>query len=282
MRHDPPTSAAPTPDRKIRLTVEFDGTDFAGWQVQPEPARTVQGTIQDALARLPGQHGPVLAAGRTDAGVHALAMAAHVRTTTPIKSVRLAAAINSQLPHDVRILAAEPADEHFEAQFSCRYRRYLYRLRESAVPLVAGALDRNRVLTVAGPLDWHAMNTASSQLLGTHNFASFATQETRSTVRTVHLATFEPWGHEMWFHIAADGFLRGMVRTVLGTLLEVGRGRRTPDSIEHLLAAEDRRLAGPTQPAHGLYFAEAGYGPWDRAASDDAFLRQVPWPRPSA
>lgn len=275
-----PTAATPhATDRKIHLVIEFDGTDFAGWQVQPEPSRTVQGVIQDALARLPGQHGPVLAAGRTDSGVHALAMSAHVRTTTPIKAVRLAAAINSQLPRDVRILRAEPAAGDFEAQFSCQYRRYLYRLRESSVPLIARALDRHRVLTVAGPIDWSAMQAAANQLVGTKNFASFATQETRSTVRTVHLAAFESRGAEMWFHIAADGFLRGMVRTVLGTLLDVGRGRRDWTSIAALLAAEDRRLAGATQAAHGLYFVEAGYQPWDRAVSDQTFERTAPLPR---
>jgi tRNA pseudouridine38-40 synthase len=269
----PRTKAA---SRKIRLTVEYDGTDFAGWQVQPSPARTVQGALQDALARLPGEHGPILGAGRTDTGVHALAMTAHVRTSTPIKAVRLAAAINSQLPSDVRVVEAESTDASFEAQFSCQYRRYLYRLRESPVPIVAGALDRNRVLTLAGPLDWGAMNRAAATLIGTHDFASFATQETRPTVRTLHLAWFEPRGREMWFHVAADGFLRGMVRTLLGTLLEVGRRRRDEPSMVDLLKAQDRRRAGPSQPAHGLYFAEAGYNAWDLELSDVHFSKVAP------
>lgn len=266
-----------TASRKIRLTVEYDGTDFAGWQVQPRPARTVQGALQDALAHLPGEHGPILGAGRTDAGVHALAMTAHVRTSTPIKAVRLAPAMNSQLPRDIRVLDVEPTDASFEAQFSCQYRRYLYRLRESPVPVVAGALNRNRVLTLAGPLDWDAMNRAAGTLLGKHDFASFATQETRTTVRTLHLAWFEANGHEMWFHVAADGFLRGMVRTLLGTLLEVGRGRRSEASVTDLLNVQDRRRAGPSQPAHGLYFAEAGYNTWDREVSDARLREVAPW-----
>lgn len=255
--------------RRIRLTLEYDGTDFFGWQRQATGERTVQGALEAALARLPGTHGSVLAAGRTDAGVHALAMVAHVDTTSAIPDEKLRLALNAHLPRDVAVLAVSTTTPDFEAQFHCMYRRYLYRMRVMRGDPRGLALLRRRVLPVFRQLDVPAMQAATRHLLGTHDFATFATQETRTTVRTVHLCDLREEGKEIRLHVAADGFLRGMVRTIVGTLLWVGKGKLTPDDMPRLLAARDRRRAGHNVAAHGLYFVEAGYEPWDARRSEE-------------
>jgi tRNA pseudouridine38-40 synthase len=252
----------------VLLTVEFDGTRFKGWQWQPTGERTVQGELQRAFAELPGEHGQVHAAGRTDAGVHALAMAAHCDTTSRIPDEKLRLALNAHLPGDVSVLALRTVPADLEAQFSCRYRRYLYRMRVVRGRPRGLALDRQRVLMLHRRLDEAAMIAAAPRFEGRRDFSSLATQETRSRVRTVHLCELRRELGELRLHVAADGFLRGMVRALAGTLLRVGQGRLAPERIDEVLAARDRRRAGRALPPHALYFAEAGYEPWDRAASD--------------
>ncbi len=251
--------------RKVRLTLEYDGSDFYGWQVQAKTGeRTVQGTLEAALSDIPGAVPRVMAAGRTDAGVHALGMTAHYLTDDTIPISRTAAALNARLPGDVRVLTAEAAPPDFEAQFGCLYRRYEYRLRllNAGYGLAGSALERRRVLFLPGRLDVPAMQRAASHFEGTYDFAALATQETRGTVRTVHRCRLTVDGRDLTLHIAADGFLRNMVRATVGTLLWVGEGKLKPEDIKVLLATRDRRRMGPNVPPHGLYFAEAGYTPW--------------------
>lgn len=249
--------------RKVRLTVEYDGTDFFGWQVQAKTGeRTVQGTLEAALATVPGARPRVMAAGRTDAGVHALAMTAHYLTADAIPVQKVPAALNARLPADVRVLAAADAPPEFEAQFGCLYRRYEYRLRRLREGAAGWALERHRKLFVPGRLDVSAMRAAAPHFEGTRDFAALATQEVRPTVRTVHLCRLAVAGPELTLHVAADGFLRNMVRAIVGTLLWVGEGKLTPERIPALLELGDRRRMGPNVPPHGLYFAEAGYTPW--------------------
>ena len=251
--------------RKIKLTLEYDGTDFYGWQVQAKTGeRTVQGVLEAALADVPGAVPRVMAAGRTDAGVHALAMTAHYLTDDTIPIARTAAALNARLPGDVRVLNAEAAPPEFEAQFGCRYRRYEYRLHSLNGPcgLAGSALNRRRALFLPQRLDVPAMQAAAPHFEGTRDFAALATQETRPTVRTVFLCRLAVQGAELTLHVAADGFLRNMVRALVGTLLWVGEGKLSPEAIPALLDTKDRRRLGPNVPPHGLYFAEAGYTPW--------------------
>lgn len=254
--------------RRVRLTLEFDGSDFAGWQTQPGGIRTVQGAVEHAFLQLPGDHGTVCGAGRTDAKVHALAMVAHADTTSEIPAERLRLALNAHLPRDVAVLDVHDVPPDFEAQFDCRYRRYVYRMRVVRGVPRGLALDRHRVLAVHVPLDVAAMEEAASAWVGRHDFSSVATQETRTKERTVLLCDLRDDGDEIRLHVAADGFLRGMVRAIVGTLLRVGRGTERPDAIAEILAARDRRRAGPAAPPHALYFVEAGYEPWDPVASD--------------
>ncbi len=258
------------PRHRVRLTLEFDGTDFYGWQRQASGERTVQATVEEAFRALPGEHSPVLAAGRTDAGVHALAMVAHADTTSRIPPEKLRLALNAHLPEDVKVLALAPAAPDFEAQFDCLYRRYLYRLRVMRGDPRGMVTLRRRLLAVHWHPDVAAMQEAASLLVGTHDFATFATQETRTTVRTVHLCELREERGELRLHVAADGFLRNMVRTIVGTLLWVGRGKLAPADIPRLLAARDRRLAGHNVGPQGLYFVEAGYSRWDAELSERA------------
>lgn len=249
--------------RKVRLTLEYDGTDFYGWQVQARTGeRTVQGTLEAALAELPGALPRLMAAGRTDAGVHALAMTAHYLTEGAFPTAKVPAALNARLPPDVRVLAAADAPPEFEAQFGCLYRRYEYRMQLLREGDGGWALERRRKLFLPGRFDVLAMQEAAPHFEGTRDFAALATQEVRPTVRTVYLCRLEAAGPDLTLHVAADGFLRNMVRALAGTLLWVGAGKLSPADIPALLEQKDRRRMGPNVPPHGLYFAEAGYTPW--------------------
>lgn len=250
--------------RRIKLTLEYDGTGFYGWQVQAKTGeRTVQGVLEAALADIPGARPRMMGAGRTDAGVHALAMVAHYDTEDSIPTDKVACALNARLPADVRVLRAEEVSPDFESQFGCRYRRYLYRMRLVRGSFETTALDRHRVLFLAQRLDVDAMQEAALLFAGSRDFAALATQETRGTVRTVYLCRLDVLDCNLTLHIAADGFLRNMVRTVVGTLLWVGEGKAGPQDIAPILESRDRRRAGPNVPPHGLYFVEAGYEPWE-------------------
>ncbi|HEX7004539.1 MAG TPA: tRNA pseudouridine(38-40) synthase TruA [Trueperaceae bacterium] len=262
--------------RRARLILEFDGTDFYGWQRQQRTGeRTVQATLEQAFAQLPGEHGSVVAAGRTDAGVHALAMVAHVDTSSEIPDEKLRLALNAHLPRDVAVLAVQTVPNDFQAQFDCLYRRYLYRLRVVRDEPRGMALDRNRVLSVYRTLDVDEMREACTHLEGRHDFASFATQETRSTVRTVHLCELREESAELRLHVAAEGFLRNMVRTLVGTLLWVGKGKLSAADLPAIIEARDRTRAGHNVPPHGLYFVEAGYAEWDPEASESLVRRRL-------
>lgn len=258
----------PAAFRRVALTLEFDGTDFRGWQRQPTEERTVQGAIEAAFAALPGPHGAVHGAGRTDAGVHSLAMVAHCDTASRISDEKLRLALNAHLPGDVAVLAVRTVPASFEAQFSCRYRRYLYRMRLARDRPRGVALDRDRVLMLLRRLDVDAMTRAAPAFEGTQDFSSLATQETRSRVRTVHLCRLRRRGDDLSLHVAADGFLRGMVRAIIGTLIWVGQGTLAADEVPAVLAARARMRAGHAAKAHALYFVEAGYDAWDEARSD--------------
>lgn len=258
--------------RRIRVTLEYDGSDFYGWQLQASGERTVQGVIERALADIPGAIPRVIAAGRTDTGVHALAMTAHYDTADTIPLERVQKALNARLPGDIRVIGAAEVGADFHAQFSCRYRRYLYRLRLVRSDERGVALARRRVLHLWQRLDVAAMQLAARYFVGTHDFAALATDETRSTSRTVYRCRLQVSERDLALHVAADGFLRNMVRALVGTLLWVGEGRLRPEQVPALLITRDRRQAGHNVPPHGLYFVEAGYTAWDEASPDPETL----------
>lgn len=252
--------------RRIKLTLEYDGTGFHGWQAQAGTGlRTVQGVLEAALAQIPGAQPKAVAAGRTDTGVHALAMVCHYDTEDSVPLGNAAKALNSLLPSDVRALAAERVPDDFEARFDCCYRRYLYRLQLARADPHGAALNRLRALHLYQPLEVEAMRRAAPLFEGKRDFATLATQETRTTERQVFLCRLEARGGKLTLHVAADGFLRGMVRALVGTLLWVGEGKLEPDDIPALLTSRRRCQAGKNVAPHGLYFAEAGYTAWDGA-----------------
>ncbi len=258
-----PAFSPPPGSARLRLTLAWDGSAFAGWQAQHN-APSVQETLHAACARVGGEGAarPV-AAGRTDAGVHADAMPAHLDVPVGFRLPpdRLARALNAHLPPTVSVLEAFPAPEGFHARFSCTERRYTYRLLVSPQrhPLWAG-----RALHVPGPLDVEAMNGAASHLIGTHDFAAFATREDRQTVREVRALSVRPGspvvGGRVWeVEVAGESFLRHMVRGLVGTLLLVGGGQLGPEEVSGILAGRRRADAGANVPAHGLTFTGASY-----------------------
>jgi len=183
----------PSRKRRIKLTIEFDGSSFHGWQVQNATGeRTVQAELEKVLQSFPESSNYIHGAGRTDAGVHALAMVAHYNTddSIPIEKIRLA--FNSKLPNEIFVLKAEEVGQDFEAQFSCTYRRYLYKIKLSRDDFSGRALDRNRVLFLRQKLDVEAMIAAAPVFEGERDYAALATKETRSTVRDVYLCRLEP------------------------------------------------------------------------------------------
>jgi tRNA pseudouridine38-40 synthase len=243
----------------FRFVLEYDGTDFAGWQSQPEGQRTVQGALEAALAEVTGGAVTVFGAGRTDAGVHAEGQVANARFETRLDPPTLVRALNAVLPRDVAVREIAPVADSFHARRDARSKLYVYRIWASPV---RSPLRERTALWVPVPLDLPAMQRAAAALVGTHDFASFqaAGSEARTTVRTLTRAALEPEGALVRCGFEGPGFLRHMVRNLVGTLLEVGRGRRAADSMAALLAARDRTCAGPTAPPHGLTLVRVCHG----------------------
>jgi len=243
----------------FRLVLEYDGTDFAGWQAQRAGERTVQGALEAALAHVSGASVAVIGAGRTDAGVHAEGQVASVHCAMRLDAATLQRALNAVLPRDVAVREIAVAADAFHARRDALSKRYVYRIWNAPV---RAPLRERTSLWVPVALDVAAMRAAARALVGTHDFASFAAagSNARTTVRALETVALEQSGPELACAFEGPGFLRHMVRNLVGTLLEVGRGRRAPDSIADLLAARDRSLAGPTAPPHGLTLVHVRHG----------------------
>jgi tRNA pseudouridine38-40 synthase len=244
---------------KFRLTLEYDGAGFAGWQVQPGATRSVQGVFEAALARIAGHACRAVGASRTDAGVHAEGQVASVDLERRLDGERLRRALNGVLPPDLAVVAAAEAPAAFHARRSARSKLYRYRIWNGTSPSPLRAARSHRVFT---PLDLGAMRRAASQLLGRHDFRSF--QAARSapgpTERSLARVGVEgEAGGEVEIWVEGDAFLRHMVRILAGTLVEVGIGRRDAGSIPALLAARERSRAGRTAPARGLCLVRVDY-----------------------
>ncbi|MFA6111077.1 MAG: tRNA pseudouridine(38-40) synthase TruA, partial [Candidatus Latescibacterota bacterium] len=224
------------------------GTDFDGWQIQAE-GRTVQGELSRALRTLLREEVTVIGAGRTDAGTHALGQVAHLLTTGDLPIERIRRGLNGLLPPDVAVREAAEAPPGFHARYSARSKRYRYRIRTGKA-----ALDRRQVWSIDHPLSLVAMQEAAACLAGPHDFGAFCCQDpvpASLRCRVDHCA-WRTEGGELVFEIEADRFLRHMVRILVGTMVQVGGGRRVPESLPVLLTSGDRAQAGPTAPARGL------------------------------
>lgn len=240
-----------------RMTVSYDGKDFAGWQIQPQQ-RTVQGCIQEALSRLFGHPVSIHGSGRTDAGVHALGQVFHFKGTTSIPIDRMLKAVNACLPKDIAITEAELADPRFHARFDVHEKTYRYRILNTPV---RNPLQHHYSWHVPEVLDVSAMAAAAECLIGRHDFAGFAAtgSSQKTTVRTLTHAAVWQEGSEILLEFTADGFLYHMVRNLTGTLLDVGTGRKGPLWVNDILKAGNRSLAGITAPPQGLYLMHVKY-----------------------
>ena len=241
-----------------KLTIEYDGGPFMGWQRQ-EHGPSIQQAIEAALQRMTGEETAVTAAGRTDAGVHALAMAAHVDVTKPLTPHRLREGLNALVrPNPISILDVEQFADDWHARFSCVGRRYLYRILNRRAP---PALDFGRVWHVAVPLDVDAMTEGAAMLVGRHDFTTFRSVQCQSDspVKTLDRLDVTAADEEIHIQAAARSFLHHQVRSMVGCLALVGRGQWQPSDIRTALEARDRAALGLNAPPHGLYFVEAIY-----------------------
>ena len=241
-----------------RLTVEYDGGPFMGWQRQ-DHGPSVQQTLEDAIERMTGERAVFTAAGRTDAGVHALAMPVHVDVTKALTAHRLREGLNALVrPQPVSVLEAEEVANDWHARFSCTGRRYLYRILNRRAP---PALDRGRAWHIAVPLDADAMQAGAAMLIGRHDFTTFRSAQCQSDspVKTLDQLDVRREGDEILVEAAARSFLHHQVRSMVGCLALVGRGQWRPDDMGKALDARDRAALGLNAPPHGLYFAGASY-----------------------
>ena len=278
--------ADPGPLRTLKLTLAYDGTEYVGWQRQADGV-SIQQLLEEALQRLEGAPVTAIAAGRTDAGVHALGQVASTRVRFTHDPATIVRALNAALPGDVRVLAAADVDPQFHARFQARTKIYRYLIRTGSV---VGPFERRFVWHVPGTLDARAMHLAAGTVVGEHDFQAFRSVGTdvehsvreilASTVRVVDaagtpgegasiaplwdplgaVAGVGPVGPLLAYEVTGTGFLRHMVRALVGTLVEIGLGRRPVSWMEAVLAGRDRALAGQTAPAQGLWLVAVGYG----------------------
>lgn len=242
-------------DINYKLTLCYDGTDFAGWQRQPGK-RTVQGTVEEALARLAGKKITLIGAGRTDAGVHARGQVANFKATLRLAGDELERALNALLPQDVRVLSVRPVRPNFHARKMARSKVYQYRIWNSR--LISPFLLRY-VLFWPGSLDLEKMAEAAKLIVRRDDFTAFSSNRLLCPVREVFRSEITKRGAEILYTIEASGFLRYMARTIVGTLLDVGRGKIEPRQVEEAFRKKDRSLAGPTSPARGLCLVKIKY-----------------------
>lgn len=242
---------------RYRMTLSYDGTGFCGWQKQPD-APSVQESVEKALAILLHGEVTVTGAGRTDTGVHALNYVSHFDAATPFVPGQLCRRLNAILPESVVILSIEEASPDFHARFDAKKREYRYYLHRCKDPF-AGRYS----LQYSYPeLDFDEMNLAAALLTGTHDFSSFEKTgaDNKTSICTVFEARWQSEDDNHWcFHIVADRFLRNMVRAIVGTLLEVGRGKRSAGSVAELLSRRDRCSAGESVPGHALFLTKIEY-----------------------
>ncbi|MGO9379018.1 MAG: tRNA pseudouridine(38-40) synthase TruA [Dissulfurispiraceae bacterium] len=254
--------------RNIRLLIQYDGTAYSGWQIQTASV-TIQGLIEKLLGQITSAEPHVIAAGRTDAGVHAVGQVACFRTSSKLSTAILQNALNALLPYDIRILETEEVDESFHARFSAKRKSYFYLV---STDKIVSPFVNKYVWRLPYRLDLAAMRETLSYLVGTHDFSSFRGSGcgAKTTERTIFNAsvlelnaaafmTLHLSGKFIKLQFEGDAFLRHMVRNMVGTVMEVGKGKMRPEDITQIIASKDRRCAGPTAPAHALFLESISY-----------------------
>jgi tRNA pseudouridine38-40 synthase len=250
---------------RYKLTIEYDGTPFVGWQLQTN-GRSVQQAMEEAITAFSGEQRRIGVAGRTDAGVHALGQVAHLDLTDNWPADTVREAINAHLrPEPVAVVTCERVGDGFDARFSATARHYFYRIINRRAPL---ALDGHRAWQVARGLDAEAMNDAARVLLGNHDFTTFraAACQAKSPIRTLDRLSVNRCGEELEISASARSFLHHQVRSIAGSLKLVGEGKWSAGELEGALKACDRKACGPVAPAHGLYLAGVEYAATGRSS----------------
>jgi tRNA pseudouridine38-40 synthase len=257
------------PVRNVLLRLSYDGTDFFGWQIQPQRP-TIQGVLTEAIFQITGESVHVHGAGRTDAGVHACGQAANVPLVCRIPCENLVKALNDRLPESIRVLSAQEVPPEFHARRAASSKTYRYRIFRGRIcpPLLC-----RYVYPFPAPLQEEAMQAAAREFEGTRNFRSLASHDEsdrrpgKSFVRSIYSSVLERAGEELVYTVVGNGFLHHMVRNIVGTLLALGRGQIVRGSIPLILAASDRSAAGPTVPARGLHLVCVEYPPFGPQAN---------------
>ncbi len=245
------------PRRNVKLAIQYDGTNYHGWQRQAN-AISIQEVMEEGIGRLVGHEVTLYGSGRTDAGVHALGQVANFRTSSTIPASQLHHAINAHLPEDIVVVRAEDVPEDFHARYWARSKTYRYRMVCRPVRPVIGA---RYVHWLRREPDIERMREAAVVFVGEHDFAAFATEcPEEGTVRVVTRSELVAEGERIDYYVAANGFLYNMVRAMVGTLLEVGFRKMTAEDVARVLESRDRNLAGPTAPAKGLCLLAVEYG----------------------
>ncbi len=243
--------------RNIKLTIEYDGKDFNGWQKQPNKLN-IQGEIERAIEAITGEKVELNASGRTDAGVHALGQVANFKVESKIPIEKMAIAINSQVKNSIRIINAEEVDENFHSRYNCRQKTYRYIINNSPY---GSSVYRNLEYHMPVKLDFEKMEKAIKYFEGEHDFKAFKSSGTssKSSIRTIYKAELKREGSRIIIELTGNGFLYNMVRIISGTLVDIGLGKIEPDSIPEIIDSQDRTRAGKTLPPHGLYLLNVEY-----------------------
>ena len=244
--------------KNFKITTEYDGTCFHGWQRQKKE-RSVQGEIEKVLETITTSKITLAGSGRTDAGVHALGQVAHFKCTTKLSPETLMKGLNSLLPNDIVILSCEQADDDFHARFNTKSKVYNYRILNQPLP---SAIRRQYVWHIAKKLDVDAMRKALDHIKGKHNFSAFEGSGSPRSHSTRHMMNAEITNSKeglLVVELEADGFLKFMVRNIVGTLVDVGFGKVTPEGFKEILLSKDRNLASPTAPPQGLFLIQVKY-----------------------
>lgn len=243
--------------RNVKLTISYDGTNYQGWQIQQKKPKdlgkekTIQGIIEKVLGEILQEEARVIGAGRTDAGVHALAQVANFKTGSNMPTITIGRALNALLPKDIVVTDVQETRPDFNARFDALYKTYRYQILNRRC---ASAFNRFYQHHIPYKLNLKLMKQETRALVGKHDFRSFqaSDKKERSSVRTIKRISIKEDDHLVNIDIEADGFLYNMVRNIVGTLIEIGRGRFAAGSMKKILKAKERRLAGPTAPAKGL------------------------------
>jgi tRNA pseudouridine38-40 synthase len=244
--------------RNFKIVLQYEGTKYQGWQKQESTRNTIQGKLERLLSRLVDAPVEIQASGRTDAGVHAYGQVANFHMDTDLEPEGLMRRINAYLPEDIGVISIEEVPPRFHSRLNAKGKTYVYRVLNSGIPHI---FDRRYVYVYPEKLDVEAMRHAAAYLVGTHDFQAFtsAKKSKKSTVRTIDSIDIERRGEEIRFTFSGNGFLFHMVRILMGTLLEVGEGKRGPEEMEAILESGSRENAGPLVPACGLCLMEVRY-----------------------